>query len=229
MRALVVEDDETVARLNKRLLELEGLEVDLGRTVKEGTQLAAANAYDIIMLDMGLPDGSGLSVLEVIRSHASRTPVLIVSGTDDVASTVAALDAGADDYLNKPYDESALRARVRAVMRRGQPVSAHTIQCGNIVIHRLERSATVGGTPLRLTAKEFALLEYFIMHREKTVARKELLHEVWRFDFDPGTNLVDVNVGRLRGKLIDLDATCRIETQRGIGYTLSEPGTVSAG
>ena len=222
MRALVIDDDELVVRLDKLLLERDGFDVDTALTAREGARLASANAYALIILDMILPDGNGMDVLKAIREASSTTPVLIVSGKDDVGSTVNGLDAGADDYLQKPYQREELMARVHALLRRGQVVESPHIDCGNVRLHRLGRYATVADQPLALTAKEFALLEYFIMNRGKTLTRKELLEKVWRFDFDPGTNLVDVNVSRLRTKLVGLGARCRLEAERGVGYVFHE-------
>jgi DNA-binding response OmpR family regulator len=220
--ALVIEDDEGVAQLSRRLLEMEGFRVDVAPTAADGERLARANVYSLITLDMILPDGHGLTVLEIIRERDKTTPVLIVSGIGDMASTVSALDAGADDYLLKPYKAEELRARLRALMRRGQLAKSPRIRCGNVMLHAMERSVMVGDAQLNLSPKEFALLEHFISHRGETLTRTELLEKVWRFDFDPGTNMVDVNVARLRAKLVALGASCRVEARRGVGYVFSE-------
>lgn len=220
--ALVIEDEGSIAELNGRLLELEGFRVDIALTAGEGGRLARANDYRMVILDMNLPDGSGMDVLEIVRERSKTTPVLIVSGVDETATTVSALDAGADDYLNKPYVAAELRARVRALMRRGQLVESPVISCGNLSVNRMERYATVADEVLNLTVKEFALLEYFVINCGTTLTRQDLLKKVWRFDFDPGTNMVDVNVARLRAKLAGLSATCRVKSQRGVGYVFSE-------
>jgi two-component system OmpR family response regulator len=171
---------------------------------------------------MMLPDGTGLSVLEAIRERDKTTPILIVSGIGDISITVTALDAGADDYLLKPYQAAELRARLRALLRRGQLAKSAKIGCGNVMLHTTERSVTVGETEVNLSPKEFSLLEYFVTHRGETLTRTELLEKVWRFDFDPGTNMVDVNIARLRAKLVGLGASCRLEARRGVGYVFSE-------
>jgi DNA-binding response OmpR family regulator len=220
MRALVVEDDEGVATLNARLLKREGFEVDVAMTVADGQRCAQSVEYDLIVLDLGLPDGSGLEVLSVVRHQSMRTPVLIVSGADELEATVTALDAGADDYVHKPYQATELRARVRALMRRSR-ARPPLLVCGNLVVNRIERTVIVGNETLTLAAKEFALLDYLLMNQNRTIDRKELLEKVWRFDFDPGTNMVDVNVSRLRAKLASRAASCHIESQRGLGYSLS--------
>ncbi len=221
MRALVIEDDEGVASLNRRLLEREGLAVDVAMTASDGQRCARSVEYDIIVLDMGLPDGSGFDVLSAIREQSMRTPVVIVSGADEIDATVTALDAGADDYLHKPYKANELRARVRALLRRSQAAEPRLLVCGNVVVNRIERSVLVAKATLILAAKEFALLEYLLLNQDRTIGRKELLERVWRFDFDPGTNMVDVNVSRLRAKLTSLGASCHIASQRGLGYSLS--------
>jgi DNA-binding response OmpR family regulator len=222
MRALAVEDDESIARVIARSLELEGFQVDMALTASEGSRLARVNEYDLIVLDMILPDGHGMAVLEVIRERDSTTPILIVSGGGDIDTMVSGLDAGADDYLEKPFQLQELRARVRALLRRGQLVGSPRIACGNVMLNRMERYATVADAQLKLTAKEYALLEYLVVNRGKTLTRKELLANVWRFDFDPGTNVVDVNVSRLRAKLAELGASCRVDAERGVGYVFSE-------
>ena len=220
--ALVIEDDQAVAQLNRRLLELEGFRVDIAPTAGDGERLARANVYAVITLDMILPDGHGLPVLEIIRERDKTTPILVLSGIGDMESTVRALDAGADDYLLKPYKADELRARLRALMRRGQLAKSLRLGCGNVMLHRTERSVKVGESTANLSPKEFALLEYFISHRGQTLTRTELLAKVWRFDFDPGTNMVDVNVARLRAKLAGLGASCRLEARRGVGYVFNE-------
>lgn len=220
--ALVIEDEEAIALLNRRWLEMEGFRVDVALTAAEGRRLARANVYTLIILDMVLPDGNGLNVLEVIRERDKTTPILIVSGIGDISSTVSALDAGADDYLQKPYQGEELRARLRALFRRGQLAKSTKIGCGNVMLYRTERSATVGDEQLNLSPKEFALLECLVSHRGQTLTRTELLEKVWRFNFDPGTNVVDVNIARLRAKLVGLGASCRLEARRGVGYVFNE-------
>jgi Response regulators consisting of a CheY-like receiver domain and a winged-helix DNA-binding domain len=220
MRALVIEDDDTIAKLNQRLLEQEGFVVDLAGSVHDGSQLVERESYDLITLDMHLPDGEGFEILEIVRARSKPTPVLIVSGNDETETTVAALDAGADDYLNKPYQTSELRARVRAVMRRSGANGLKHTSCGNVVLNSEKRDAKVADSRMNLTPKEYTLLEYFAANCGKEITRKDLLEKVWRFDFDPGTNMIDVNISRLRAKLMSCGASCRIESVRGVGYMM---------
>lgn len=222
MRALVIEDDEQIAKVNKRVLEGEGFAVEMAATLSEGQRRALGDDYDIIVTDLMLPDGHGLAIVEAVRQRGKGTPILVLTGIDAVESTVAALDLGADDYLRKPYRIDELRARIRALMRRGQTGVSTQLTCGNVTMNRIARVATVNGRKLNLTPKEFTLLEFFVSRRGSPVSRTELLEKVWRIDFDPGTNMVDVNVARLRAKLSALDATCRIDAARGVGYIFIE-------
>ncbi|MFN2601628.1 MAG: response regulator transcription factor [Gemmatimonadaceae bacterium] len=224
MRALVIEDDEQIAAVNKRVLEGEGFDVETAATLSDGQRLALGNDYDIIVTDLMLPDGHGLAIVESVRGSGKGTPILVLTGVDAVESTVTALDFGADDYLRKPYRIDELRARIRALMRRGQAGVSTQLTCGNITMNRMSREARVNHRALNLTPKEFTLLEFFISCRNKPVARAELLEKVWRIDFETGTNIVDVNVARLRAKLTALGATCRIDAERGVGYKFTEGG-----
>ena len=222
MRVLVIEDNEAVAKIVARSLEREGFLVDTAVTARDGGELGRSAEYSLIILDMILPDGHGISVLKGIRESGSATPVLVVSGEGDTDTIVKALDAGADDYLQKPFHDEDLRARVRALFRRRHLSGPATVACGNVVLNRKERYATVAEKRLELTSKEYTLLEYMVVNRDKVVTRADLLKKVWRFDFDPGTNMVDVNVSRLRAKLVRLGATCRFEAQSGAGYVFGE-------
>lgn len=221
MRVLVVEDNEAVAKVVARSLEREGFQVEIVGTAGEGTELAPSVDYSLIILDMILPDGRGMSVLRTLRERGSATPVLIVSGEGDVDTITEALNAGADDYLQKPFVDEELRSRVRALFRRRHLTGPSTVACGNTVLHRIERYATVGGRRLKLTSKEYTLLEYMVVNRDKVLTRADLLKKVWRFDFDPGTKIVEENVSRLRASLAALGATCRLDTV-GAGYMLAE-------
>jgi DNA-binding response OmpR family regulator len=222
LRALVIEDDGPIAQLNMRVLEAEGFAVALAATVGDGERLALSNDYDIIVTDLMLPDGHGLTVVKSVRERGQATPILVLTAVDAIESTVDALESGADDYLKKPYRVEEFRARVHALMRRGKSALPTQVACYNISMNRLAREAIVNGRQLSLTPKEFTLLEYFMMHRGNVIPRTELLKKVWRIDFEPGTNIVDVNVARLRTKLAGAGANCRIDTERSVGYRLTE-------
>ena len=222
MRALVVEDSEDLAKIIARSLQPEGFRVDVAGTLRDADRLLLANDYGLIVLDMVLPDGNGIELLKIIRERGTATPVLIASGEGDIDAIVSGLDAGADDYLQEPFQPAELRARVRALRRRGPLSGSPGIACGNLRLDRVRRQASVEGARMNLTAKEYALLEYLATNRGKKLTRKDLLEKVWRFDFDPGTNMVDVNVSRLRAKLVELGATCRVDAERGVGYIFRE-------
>jgi DNA-binding response OmpR family regulator len=222
MRVLVIEDNEAVAKIVARSLEREGFLVDTAVTAHDGGELGRSAEYSLIILDMILPDGHGISVLKTVRESGSATPILVVSGEGDTDTIVNALDAGADDYLQKPFSDEDLRARVRSLFHRRHLSGPPTVSCGNLLLNRKDRYASVAEKRLQLTSKEYTLLEYMVVNRDKVVPRADLLKKVWRFDFDPGTNMVDVNVSRLRAKLAGLGATCRFEAQSGAGYVFGE-------
>src|SRR5437016_1350467 len=175
MRALLVEDDATMAALTKQVLEQEGFAVDHVVTGNDAQTLAFVNEYDAIVLDLGLPDRNGLSVLQSLRKEGKTTPVIVLTATNDSASTVRALDAGADDYLTKPIVIEEFRARMRALVRRGGAKRTEQVKCGNVLFNRLTRQVFVNGVECGLTAKEFQLLEHFLLNQGQVVTRAELL------------------------------------------------------
>jgi two-component system OmpR family response regulator len=220
MRALLVEDDPTMALLAQQVLEQEGFAVDLAVTGNDAQTLALVNEYDAIVLDLGLPDRNGLSVLQALRKEGRTTPVIVLTGNNESASTVRSLDAGADDYLTKPIVVEEFRARMRALVRRGGAKRTEQLVCGNVVFNRLTRQVMVAGKECTLTAKEFQLLEHFLMNQGNVVSRTELLDKVWDMHFDPGSNVVDVHVTRLRKKLETAGADIKITARRGQGFVL---------
>ena len=223
MRALLVEDDQTMALLTKQVLEQEGFVVDLASTGNEAQTLAFVNDYDAIVLDLALPDRNGLTVLQALRKEGKTTPVLVLTGTKESATTVRALDTGADDYLTKPIVIEEFRARMRALVRRGGAKRTEQIACGNVVVNRLTREVVVDGKPCNLTANEYQLVEHFMLNRGVVVSRAELLEKVWDMHFDPGSNVVDVHVTRLRKKLDGAKADVKITAKRGMGFILDAP------
>src|SRR3954471_21177228 len=224
MRALIVDDDATLTTLVRRLLEEDGYAVDTGATAEEGRMFAMVNDYDAIVLDLTLPDGNGIQIIQSLRRDGKKTPIIVLTGTKDSEVTVMALDAGADDYLTKPIAFAEFKARIRALVRRGGAQRTETLAVGNVVLNRLSRDVLVAGTQLSVTPKELALLEHFLMRPGEVVTRSELLEKVWDMTFDPGSNVVDVNVARLRKKLENAGATIAILAKRGLGFVLDVDG-----
>ena len=220
MRALLVEDDSSSALLSSKVLEADGFAVDLVTTAREGLTCAMVTDYDLIVLDLGLPDGNGLSIVQAMRRDGRTAPIMILTGTTEKATTILALDAGADEYLTKPIMIDEFRARVRALIRRGGAQRTEQLVCGNVVLNRLSRQLFIRGTEVTLTAKELPLLEHMLLHTNEVVTRSELLERVWDMHFDPGSNVVDVNVARIRRKLADAGADIRIVARRGMGFVL---------
>jgi two-component system OmpR family response regulator len=223
VRALLVEDDATLALLTKQVLEQEGFAVDHALTGNEAQTLAFVNDYDAIVLDLTLPDRNGLTVLQALRKEGRVTPVIILTGADDSATTVRALDAGADDYVKKPIVVDEFRARMRALVRRGGARRTEVLTAENVSLNRLSRQVLVSGKVCELTAKEFQLLEHLLLNFGQVVTRPQLLESVWDMHFDPGSNVVDVHVTRLRKKLENAGATLRITARRGMGFVLGQP------
>ena len=209
-----------MALLTKQVLEQEGFAVDVVGTGNEAQTLAFVNEYDAIVLDLALPDRNGLTVLQALRKEGKTTPVIVLTGSKESASTVRALDTGADDYLTKPVVIEEFRARMRALVRRGGAKRTEQVTVGNVTVNRLTREVVVSGKTCALTAKEFQLVEHFMMHRGTVVSRAELLEKVWDMHFDPGSNVVDVHVTRLRKKLDKAGADVKITARRGMGFVL---------
>lgn len=212
-----------MALLTKQVLEQEGFAVDHATTGNDAQTLAFVNDYDAIVLDLALPDRNGLTVLQALRKEGRSTPVIVLTGTNDPASTVRALDTGADDYLTKPIVIEEFRARMRALVRRGGAKRTEQLVGGNVTLNRLTRQVYVGGNECLLTAKEFQLLEHLLLNRGQVVTRTELLDKVWDMHFDPGSNVVDVHVTRLRKKLEGASADLKITARRGMGFVLVTP------
>ena len=222
MKLLVVEDDRMLLELIRRALIEDGFTVDVAPDGEQAEPLAFMNEYDGIILDLVLPGKSGLQLLQQMRREGRSTPTLILTGRRAKQDIVRGLDIGADDYLTKPFDLDELKARIRALVRRGGGQrSEPQLAMGGVLLDRRRRQANVDGQQLRMTPKEFALLEYLMMRVDEVVSRSELLEKVWDFHFDPGSNVVDVHVARLRAKLRLANASLRLDTVRGIGFTLA--------
>ncbi len=226
MRALIIEDDEVVAKFVAKGLRQHGYLVDVARDGRDGLFHALEQAYDVMVVDRMLPGLDGLSVLRTVRSAGNTVPILILSALAEVDNRVEGLRAGGDDYLTKPFAFSELIARLEALQRRPrQGAAADTVyRAGDLELDPRRRTVARAGEPIRLLPREFALLEYLMRHRGQVVTRTMLLENVWDYHFDPQTNVVDVHVSRLRAKVDRPFPEPLIETVRGVGYRLRDPG-----
>ena len=224
MRLLVVEDEVKMAGLLKRALDEEGYAVDVTGSGEEALWLGTENPYDAIVLDLMLPDVDGFAVCRGLRERGRWTPVLMLTARDAVRDRVAGLDAGADDYLTKPFSLAELLARLRALIRRGATERPSVLRVGDLSLDPAARSVARGGRAIELTAKEYALLEFFMRHPGEVLTRTRLLEHVWDFAYEGDSNVVDVYVRYLRNKVDRPFGRDSIETVRGSGYRLrSEP------
>jgi len=224
MKILVVEDDSKVVGFIEHGLREEGHVVDVARDGDEASLLAHVNDYDIILLDVMLPKKNGFQVAAELRREGRNTPILMLTSRDAVEDVVRGLDAGADDYLAKPFKFDELLARIRALHRRGGAERLDVLRYGAIALDRLHHVVTLNERPLDLTAKEFQLLEHFMLHPGEIVRRTALLEKVWDMHFDPESNVVDVHVGNLRRKLMRASGESLLATIRGVGFRLGRGG-----
>jgi heavy metal response regulator len=221
MRLLVVEDEPGVAQFIRQGLTEAGFAVDVARDGAEGLDYALAAEYDAIVLDIMLPKMDGLDLLRELRTRSIKSPVLLLTARDAIEDRVQGLDAGADDYLVKPFAFPELLARVRALLRR-PPLQADTIlRAGGLEMDTARREVRRAGQPIELSPKEFALLEFLIRHPGQVLPRTQIIEHVWNFDFYSETNVVDVYIGYLRRKIDRGFANPLIHTVRGVGYRLS--------
>ena len=225
MRILVVEDERKVASFLRQGLEEEGHAVEVvGDGAAALEALDAGGGYDLVVLDVMLPKRDGFDVLKTLRRQRVRTPVLMLTARDGVADKVAGLDGGADDYLTKPFAFEEFLARVRALLRRGASQPAPVLKLADLTLDPATREVTRGSRRIALTAREHALLEYFLRSQGRVLTRPMIAQHVWGLDFDPESNIVDVYVGYLRRK-IDGDGEPRLlHTLRGAGYRLAAEG-----
>lgn len=216
MRVLVVEDDRNLNGQLSQALSESGYVVDSAFDGEEGHYLGDTEPYDIVILDIGLPQMDGLSVLEKWRRDGRAMPVLLLTARDRWSDKVQGIDAGADDYVAKPFHVEEVLARVRALVRRAAGHSSNTLVCGPLRLDLKASRVTVDGTPIKLTSHEYKVLEYLMHHPGKVISRTELTEHLYDQDFDRDSNTIEVFVGRLRKKLgVDL-----IETVRGMGYRI---------
>src|SRR5881397_1960271 len=223
MKILVVEDDRKVAGFIEQGLREEGYVVDVAPDGEQATMLAHVYEYDMLVLDVMLPKKTGVQLATELRREGRATPILMLTARDTTEDVVRGLDAGADDYLTKPFKFDELIARVRALVRRGGSGRTELLRYGPVELDRLKHKVRVGGKKLELTPKEFQLLEHFLLRPEEVIRRTDLLEKVWDLHFDPESNVVDVHVGNLRRKVKEATGIDLIQTVRGVGFRLQSP------
>jgi len=220
MRILIVEDDTALAGFVRKGLEAEHYAVDVSSDGEQARGLATELDYDLIVLDLTLPRLDGITILKQVRSRKPNVAVLILTARGRVEDRVLCLDAGADDYMVKPFSFSELSARIRALLRRNRLPLESVLTVEDLKLDRVERRVTRGSRTIELTSKEFALLEYLMRHAGQVVTRTMLLENVWDYHFDPQTNVIDVHIGKLRRKLDEGGLPSLIHTVRSSGYVL---------
>ena len=222
MRVLVVEDEKKTASFVRKALQAENFAVDTMANGEDALLAAASTPFDVIVLDIMLPGRDGLSVLRQLRERKNTTPVLLLSARGEVNERVEGLNAGADDYLPKPFELAELVARVRALTRRGGENKPVVLRVADLTLDTITHKARRDGTEIELTAREYRLLEFLMRSAGRLCGRMMILEKVWDYDFDPGTNLVDVYIRRLREKIDANFEPKLLHTVRGAGYVLKE-------
>jgi DNA-binding response OmpR family regulator len=222
MNILVVEDETAIADFVQRGLEAEGYSVACAADGVDGEEQALKDDVDLVVLDLMLPGRDGLSVLDTIRHQKPSLPVIVLTARDAVEDKVAGLDGGATDYVTKPFSFDELTARIRAHLREPSQSDRIQLDAAGIHVDLLTREVTLGDEAVHLSAREFDLLAYFMRHCNEVLSREQILSAVWGYDFDPGTNVVEVYVGYLRRKLAASGGPARIETLRSVGYRLTD-------
>ncbi len=220
MKILAIEDDRTVGQYVKRGLEEQRFHVDLAADGLEGLRLASGGQYDLIILDLRLPEMSGLEVLRNLRDRGLTVPILVLTAQDTVDFKVQALRTGADDYVTKPFSFEELLARVEALGRRPQQLRSPVLRVLDLELDTATHEARRGSEPIELTPKEYTVLEYLMRHTGRVMSRTLITEYAWDYHFDPGTNIVDVVINRLRKKIDSGHARKLIHTVRGVGYTV---------
>jgi DNA-binding response OmpR family regulator len=220
MKLLVIEDEKKIATLINKGLREQGYTADIVHDGEEGLERAVNQQYDAIVLDLMLPGRDGLSLLRALREKKITTPVMILTARGEVNERVEGLDAGADDYMAKPFSMDELIARLRALMRRVTGENISLYRAGELSMNLVSREVLRGKRKVDLTGREFRLLEYLMRAPDHVLTRTQIIERVWEYHFDPGTNLVDVYIQRLRRKIDDGEALKMIQTVRGVGYSI---------
>ena len=220
MKILVVEDDRTVGQYVKRGLEEQRYHADLVDDGMEGLRLASGGRYDLIVLDLRLPEMNGLEVLRTLRDRGNTTPVLVLTAQDAVDFKVQALRSGADDYVTKPFAFEELLARVEALGRRPKEIRSPVLRVGDLELDSETREVKRAGERIELTPKEYTVLEYLMRHAGRVMSRTLITEYAWDYHFDPGTNIVDVVINRLRKKVDSAHPQKLVHTVRGVGYVV---------
>lgn len=223
MRLLVVEDEKKTASFIRKALQGEGFVVDMLHNGAEALAAVEHTPFDVVVLDVMLPGRDGLSVVRQMREHGIKTPVLLFSARGEVSEKVEGLNAGADDYLPKPFALEELIARVRALGRRTGETKTVTVRVGDLTLNTITRQARRGDAVIDLSTREYLLLEFLMRSTGRICGRMAIVEKVWDYDFDPGTNLVDVYIMRLREKIDSGFESKLLHTVRGVGYVLKEP------
>jgi two-component system, OmpR family, response regulator len=218
MKILVVEDDAMVGQYVERGLQDAGYQAELVGDGAEGLRLASIGPYDLVVLDLRLPAMSGVEVLRALRARGSSIPVLVLTAQDTVEFKVQALRSGADDYVTKPFSLEELLARVEALGRRPKAIAAPLLTAADLTVDTASREVRRAGTAIELTPKEYAVLEYLMRHQGRVMSRTLITEYAWDYHFDPGTNIVDVVINRLRKKLDSGREPKLVHTVRGVGY-----------
>jgi len=224
-RILTIEDDAVTAKEIVAELSSHGLDVDWVDNGREGLVRAVSGGYDLITLDRMLPEVDGLAIVTTLRALGIATPILMISALSDVDERVRGLRAGGDDYLSKPFASDEMAARVEVLLRRRNPVteSETVLRVSDLELNLISREASRGEQPLNLLPTEYKLLEFMMRNSGQIITRMMIFEEVWGYHFDPGTNLIDVHIGRLRKKIDPPGVTPLIRTVRGSGYVIAEP------
>jgi two-component system copper resistance phosphate regulon response regulator CusR len=224
MRILLAEDDQLLARSLAKALRENAYAVDVAHDGDAAVLNAVLNEYDVIVLDVALPKRDGLEVARAIRARNVRAPILMLTARDTIRDKVAGLDSGADDYLTKPFELDELLARIRALMRRGHAVVPELLTVGDLAVDTRSQTATRSGQAIRLTSREYAMLEFLARHAGELLSRADITAHVWDENHDPFSNALEVYIGRLRRKIDTEARRPLIHTRRGAGYMLADLG-----